>query len=953
MEDQELEILTRADTSGLDDLKQGVEEMASAIEESGTSVEETGDKAERSEGKFGKLGGTISKITGMLAGLSVVAAGLSFATGVVDDVFEWDSAMRTFQATTGATNEEMEGFRANAQEVFVSGFAESIQDSVTAMRDVQNITGLVGDNLVEATNDALALAQAYDMDVTESIRAVDSASDAFGSNSEEIYDNIAYTIQNVGDANGDLLDTINEYGPILSEYGFTVDEFFALLNSGAEEGIYNFDKIGDATKEFGIRVKEGGDEVQAAFNAMAETQAVFYTVNDDRSTTFLDSWDDIQDALADGSLSVADFSQQAATALLAIEDPIERQKAAVALLGPMYEDLGDDILTAMAESGVPIDDVTGSMDAMQEKMQSGLGPTWTRFTRQVRTAIAQALTPVALTLLNMLIPALEDLGDFVTGVAIPAIVGFSTELGDVLLPILNDLEEPAVRFIDSIRNIAQRIREFMADNPKLVEMLSFVAGALGALGAAAVIVPAIIGAVTAAAGALATVLGVLLSPIVLVIAALAALGFAYKENLFGFKDAVDQVLAAVGDALQAIAGFVSGLVDAFQEGGFEAALQYVVDNLIEPLLDKIRNVDWLDAVSTLWTHFKNAVMIYLALYVQAGKLLNDYVIQPMFDYLSTVDWGGVLDTLWSAFKTVMTTYVGLYWKAGEFLLEHVIQPALDYLGQVNWGEVASTLWSNFKTMMSMAIALNFIVSTWINEHIITPVFESIKNINWANVVTDLWARFKQAMNLAITLLFIASTYINEHVTQPIKTAIQSITWENVINTVGNLGGRVFSLISDTLPDIGAWVSEHITGPLASALSGIADIVKAGINEAIPDHVGVTLPAIRVGPGGSITLYGGGEYGIDIPNPFAEGGITGSGMSKVGERGEELAIFPEGTRIIPNNELFRMTHPTVNQVSMKQGGGGDIYIDKLYVTGVEDVESLYDKLQKIKRERVSE
>lgn len=54
-----------------------------------------------------------------------------------------------------------------------------------------------------------------------------------------------------------MLDTINEYSVHFEQAGFSAEEMFNMLQNGTEAGTFSVDKLGDAVKEFGIRMKDG------------------------------------------------------------------------------------------------------------------------------------------------------------------------------------------------------------------------------------------------------------------------------------------------------------------------------------------------------------------------------------------------------------------------------------------------------------------------------------------------------------------------------------------------------------------------------------------------------------------------------------------------------------------------------------------------------------------------
>jgi predicted nucleic acid-binding Zn-ribbon protein len=179
--------------------------------------------------------------------------------------------MRTVEAQTGATGAELENFRNITEEVYQTGLGESFADVAQAMVQVEQTTGAAGEELQTLTANALTMSQVFDVDVAESVRAVDQAMIAFGTEGTDIFDMMTTTIQETGDPMDDLADTINEYSTNFAEAGFTAEEMFGVLNAGLEAGAWNFDKVGDTVREFFIRLQDGSDTTAQALSDLFGT----------------------------------------------------------------------------------------------------------------------------------------------------------------------------------------------------------------------------------------------------------------------------------------------------------------------------------------------------------------------------------------------------------------------------------------------------------------------------------------------------------------------------------------------------------------------------------------------------------------------------------------------------------------------------------------------------------
>ncbi len=913
--EESLRIDSEADLADLDKTIDKIDDVGSAMRD----IESAGDDAERGTAK---ASGGLSSLVGWLGQAAGALGALGLAAGIggavmagVNASLAWSEALNTLQAQTGATAAQVEEYKAIGQTLYKSGWGDGVEDVVSTMSTVAQITGASGTQLEGLTENALALRQAFGTDVRESVDAVDKAMVQFGINGNQAFDLIAYTLQRTGDPAGDLLETVSEFGTNFEDLGYSADQMFQVLNQGSEAGIFQFAKIGDAVKEFGIRTKEGGEDVQAAFNDIfkAGEKWTFASNFDEDVQITIDSSKELFAAIQDGSVDIADVADEASEYLLSIEDPIERNRLGVALLGSYYEDLGDDILTAMDITATGVDGAEGSMNRMKDAMQNGLRPALERLKRSGLTFLANFLEPFVTKVIDKAVPAIEQLAGFLENDAAPAIAKFADAIGDKAGPVIEDITEFAGEASETIGDFADTVSDFVARNPMVITYLTYFAVALGVLVGAAVVIPAIIGAITAVMGGLAAVMGVVFSPIVLIALALAALGLAYKENLFGFRDAVNEVAGVVGTAFERIKDFIGGLIDAFKTGGLSGAGQFIQDKLITPILNAVQNTNWGEVVSTLWGNFKNMLGVGLALIWQASVWVNENITQPMFNYLRNVNWGEVLSTLWNTFKTVMTAYIRLYFNAATWVYEHILQPIWNALSNVNWGEVVATLWGNFKNMLGVGLALIWQAAVWVNENITQPMFNYLRNVNWGEVLGTLWGNFKNMLGVALALHWQAAVWVKEKLIDPLVNAVTNVDWAGVLTSVGDFGGEVFNKLKATLPDIGAWINEYIITPIANALSGLGDMVKGAINAAIPDSIGLDVPGVDLGPLGSID---GQHIGVDIPDPFP-GYATGTPWTGSGRPSDMAGVVHQREAVVPAGGM--RVYPSKNGLMLDGGG----------------------------------
>lgn len=206
-----------------------------------------------------------------------------------------------------------------------------------------------------------------------------------------------------------------------------------------------------------------------------------------------------------------------------------------------------------------------------------------------------------------------------------------------------------------LRNVAQRIREvivevrqFVRDNPEIVQAVAGIAAG------AAVAGPALIGIGTAIK-IIGIAVAAVSSPITMVAAALAGLAYAYETNFAGIRDTVQRVVpiiegwitglaSEVGARLEEIVpvieewvgGFVGGMRDAVEEG-----VPLITERLgaiwtdLQPKLQPL--ADWfvLDLLPALLDTYENHIRPLIDEFV---GLLSDIWTNASPHLASIIDW---------------------------------------------------------------------------------------------------------------------------------------------------------------------------------------------------------------------------------------------------------------------------------------------------------------------------
>jgi phage-related minor tail protein len=201
------------------------------------------------EGLKGGLGDALSG--GLIGGLvgGGLAAGVQAGVGAIVDGFGavvdagrgLISAQGDLQAQTGATGAEFEALKNAADEAFLGGVGESVAEATKVISNAKVVLkdALPTDQIGEFVKGAQALGNLYEKDVNEVIAKSTPFIKQFGLDGQEAFDLIAFAAKEGKTSQDDVLDTLAEYSQLLSEAGFSAEEFAGQMAIAGQEGLFN------------------------------------------------------------------------------------------------------------------------------------------------------------------------------------------------------------------------------------------------------------------------------------------------------------------------------------------------------------------------------------------------------------------------------------------------------------------------------------------------------------------------------------------------------------------------------------------------------------------------------------------------------------------------------------------------------------------------------------------
>lgn len=409
-----------------------LEEAEKATGEFDSTLDDMSDTADKSSGILSKLGDSLNVGSVLKGGVTAAAAGVAAlgtaaaAAGkyALDFSGDVDTAMNSFQATTGIATEQAGAFEDAMLDIYNDNFGEDLTDISEAMSEVARQTKEVDPTKVaELTENALMLRDVFGYDVNEQVRAADMLMEQFGISGDEAFTLIAQGAQKGLDKNGDMLDTINEYAVQFKSLGFDAEDMFNILISGAESGAFSVDKVGDAVKEFGIRVKDGSESTVGAFEDLGLNA------------------EEISQSFADGGDKAQEAFKKVTDALFDMEDPLKQNQTGVALFGTMWEDLGVDGVKALTTLTKQVDKTADTLDDINEIKYDDLESAFEGAGRAIQTGF------------------IKPIGDK----ALPAFKKFAETISDGAKEANGDIEKMSDVFGEAVGDLASDLTAFIPD----------------------------------------------------------------------------------------------------------------------------------------------------------------------------------------------------------------------------------------------------------------------------------------------------------------------------------------------------------------------------------------------------------------------------------------------------------------------------------------------------------
>ncbi|HET9381328.1 MAG TPA: phage tail tape measure protein, partial [Streptomyces sp.] len=357
-------------------------------------------QASRAAGEAGgeeMVGGLREKVKAGGAAVGL-ALGAAVAASAVSQL-EKEKTGDRLAAQLGLSGKQAERAGKAAGSLYSKAVVDTFEDGAAAVRAVMS-SGLVDEKattraITSITTKVSDLAATFDQDLTMTANAAaQMIRTGLAKDGAQALDLLTRGLQGPADKAGDLLETVNEYSTQWRKMGLDGASAIGLLNQAVRAGARDSDVAADAIKEFSIRAVDGSDTTKAGFKALGLSAT-------DMATKF-GTGGKVATAALDLTLD----------RLRAIEDPIKREAAAVALFGTQAEDLGEALFAmdpSAAASG--LGKVGGAARQVGDTIRDNTSTRIEVLKRQLTSVFGTVVSAVVLPAIEGTIDGVRWLGD--------------------------------------------------------------------------------------------------------------------------------------------------------------------------------------------------------------------------------------------------------------------------------------------------------------------------------------------------------------------------------------------------------------------------------------------------------------------------------------------------------------------------------------------------------------
>jgi len=284
--------------------------------------------------------------------------------------------------------------------IAVAGFGRMLDKVGQAQNDVAQLMDVSSMVRKQITQDAVAIGDAYQVNVHDTIKATDALTDQLGGSHKENMKIVEEGLKRAGGSGGELLQQIQEYPSALQQMGLNAEQAVGIMTQSIQEGVFS-DKGIDAIKEAGIQLREMPKPTREAIENLGLSSSA------------------IQQRIQSGASSMFEEVQNISKQINGLKDnsPAVGQALADIFKGPGEDAAG--FVKALGDMNGSINDVKdNTMGYIQQKREL------LKLFSQFKVMVFQNIVPALLSFANFL---QENKGIIKT--LIPVVAGLSAALG--------------------------------------------------------------------------------------------------------------------------------------------------------------------------------------------------------------------------------------------------------------------------------------------------------------------------------------------------------------------------------------------------------------------------------------------------------------------------------------------------------------------------------------------
>jgi phage-related minor tail protein len=297
----------------------------------------------------------ISALTAIPVAGGIILAGVAIGkavTGAVQDGLQQEVGFDRLEALTGISPAAALRIGRAAGEAYANVFGDSVEANMDTARLAMQFQLLDGNAAsADARETIEGLAGIADI-MREEVQPVAQTtatllSTGLAGSAKQAFDLIAAGERQGLNRAGDLLDTLTEYPALFARLGLSGPQALGLMSQALSGGARNADLAADALKEFQIRATDASETSAEGFKLLG-----------------LDA-EQMTAKIARGGPEASAGLGEVLEKLRQMEDPVQRNAAAVALFGTQAEDLGDALFRMDLSSAV---DQIGQVEGAAQRM---------------------------------------------------------------------------------------------------------------------------------------------------------------------------------------------------------------------------------------------------------------------------------------------------------------------------------------------------------------------------------------------------------------------------------------------------------------------------------------------------------------------------------------------------------------------------------------------------------